>query len=70
MPSSIRLIAADRTLLSELLAQSQAEGFDHVRRLIDHWADASNRFDRPGESLFGAFVNDSIAGVGCLNRDP
>lgn len=53
-----------------LLRESCAEGFDHVRRLIAHWEDGSNRFERLGEKLFGAFHEDALIGVGGLNIDP
>ena len=41
-----------------------------VRRLVDEWRDGSNRFDRPGEALFGAWLDAQLVGVGGLNIDP
>jgi GNAT superfamily N-acetyltransferase len=63
-------IEGDDSRLGALLGESQAEGYDHIRRLIDHWADGANRFDGPGEALFGVFCGGVLAGVGGLNHDP
>jgi len=41
-----------------------------VRRLVDEWRDGSNRFDRPGEALFGAWLDGRLVGVCGLNVDP
>ena len=41
-----------------------------VRRLVDEWRDGSNRFDRPGEAVFGAWVEGRLVGVCGLNIDP
>jgi GNAT superfamily N-acetyltransferase len=53
-----------------LLQDSQVEGHNLVKRLVDEWNDGSNRFDRPGESIFEARVGSRLAAVGGLNRDP
>jgi GNAT superfamily N-acetyltransferase len=54
----------------ELLADSEASGSRIVRRLVDEWADGTNRFDRPGEALFAAWVAGRLVGVCGLNVDP
>ena len=54
----------------DLLADSEAVGSRIVRRLVDEWADRTNRFDRPGEALFGAWVGGQLVGVCGLNVDP
>jgi ribosomal protein S18 acetylase RimI-like enzyme len=36
-----------------LIAESEQQGLRFVRRLADEWASGANRFDRPGEALFG-----------------
>ena len=54
----------------DLLADSEAAGSRIVRRLIDDWADRTNRFDRPGEALFGAWAGGRLVGVCGLNVDP
>lgn len=42
--------------LSALLAEGEQAGSRIVGRLVDEWARGVNRFDRPGEALFGAWV--------------
>jgi GNAT superfamily N-acetyltransferase len=54
----------------DLLADSEASGSRIVRRLVDEWADRTNRFDRPGEALFGAWAGGRLVGVCGLNVDP
>mgnify|MGYP001954527952 CR=1 FL=1 len=39
--------------MEPLLAESRAEGHHFVDRLVDDFMDGSNRFDQPGEALFG-----------------
>jgi GNAT superfamily N-acetyltransferase len=41
-----------------------------VRRLAEDWATGRNRFDRPGEALFGALTDGHLVGVCGLNVDP
>src|SRR5947209_17682817 len=56
--------------LAELVAESERGGWRFVRRLADEWADGTNRFDRPGEALFGARAGGRLVGVCGLNIDP
>lgn len=56
--------------VDELLTDSAAAGSRIVRRLIDDWAAGANRFDRPGEALFGASIAGRLVGVCGLNVDP
>jgi GNAT superfamily N-acetyltransferase len=65
---TLRDLPPDR--MRELLADSDAAGSRIVRRLVDEWIDGSNRFDRPGEALFGASVAGQLVGVCGLNVDP
>jgi GNAT superfamily N-acetyltransferase len=51
-------------------AEAAGEGYRHIERLAREWADASERFDKPGEALFAAFVEGELAGVGGLTREP
>jgi GNAT superfamily N-acetyltransferase len=53
-----------------LIAESERAGFRFVRRLADEWADGVNRFDKPGEALFAAWVGGQLVGVCGLNVDP
>lgn len=61
-------LPADR--VRDLLADSEATGSRIVRRLVDGWVDHTNRFDRPGEALFGAWTGGRLVGVCGLNVDP
>ena len=56
--------------LAMLVAESEQAGLSLVRRLVDEWRDGTNRFDRPGEALFGASIDGSLVGVGGLTIDP
>src|SRR5882672_1598423 len=61
-------VSPDR--VGDLLVDSEAAGSRIVRRLMDEWADGTNRFERPGESLFAAWVVGRLVGVCGLNVDP
>ncbi|GGD87081.1 GNAT family N-acetyltransferase [Paenibacillus nasutitermitis] len=55
--------------LTALLHQSMAEGYRHISRLVNDYADDSNRFDRLGEALFVAIRSGSVIAVGGLNME-
>ncbi|MGH7306453.1 MAG: GNAT family N-acetyltransferase [Candidatus Rokuibacteriota bacterium] len=57
-------------LVRDLLVDSEAAGSRIVRRLVEEWADRTNRFDRPGEALFAASVAGRLVGVSGLTVDP
>ena len=44
-----------------LVSESEAAGLRLVRRLLDGWHDGTNRFDRPGEALFGACATSTCS---------
>src|SRR5262245_61827698 len=70
-PASIEALpelSIDR--VRELLVDSEAVGSRIVRRLVDDWAAGANRFDRPGEALFGASMAGRLVGMCGLNVDP
>ena len=56
--------------VAELVADAEATGARFIRRLVSEWHDGSNRFDRRGEALFGAWLDNRLAGVCGLNIDP
>lgn len=58
---TLRELPPDR--VRDLLADSEAAGSRIARRLVDEWADRTNRFDRPGEALFGAWAGGRLVGV-------
>lgn len=55
--------------LARLTQASQTEGFSFVARLAAEYASGANRFEQPGEALFGAYDSE-LLGVCGLNRDP
>lgn len=69
-PSIVRLRELPEGDLAPLLAASESEGFRFVRRVLDEWRSGINRFANPGEALFGAFCDGTLAGVCGLMRDP
>jgi ribosomal protein S18 acetylase RimI-like enzyme len=56
--------------MSALVAESERAGLGFVRRLAEDWARGLNRFDRAGETLFGAWLASRLVGVCGLNIDP
>ena len=67
---AIRLEPLPLADLEPLVQESLAQGLIFVERLAAEYADGSNRFDRPGEALFGVYSGPSLIAVGGLNRDP
>lgn len=65
-----RLVELTPDRVEALLAESEAAGSRIVRRLVDEWADGTNRFDRSGEAAFGAWAAGRLVGVCGLNVDP
>jgi GNAT superfamily N-acetyltransferase len=65
-----RLTDLASALIAELLSESESFGSRIVRRLVEEWGNGTNRFDRPGEALFGAWINGRLVGVCGLNVDP
>lgn len=67
----IRLLSEfPKSELAPLLAESEAQGFRLLRRLVDDYESGSNCFDRAGECLIGAFHEGALVGIGGLNIDP
>jgi GNAT superfamily N-acetyltransferase len=56
--------------IEALCAEAAGEGFRFMRRLVAEWRDGTNRFDRAGEVLLGAFDGGALVGLCGLNRDP
>ncbi|KAA0698679.1 N-acetyltransferase [Neorhizobium sp. P12A] len=53
----------DVTLLA---SAAEREGYEHIRRLVDEWADGLNRFSRRGERLLVAFEENDVVAIGGL----
>ena len=54
----------------ELLAESERGGFGMLERLRAEWVNGTNRFERRGEILVGAFEDERLIGAGGRNVDP
>ena len=53
--------------IGDLLSESEGAGLRMVRRLVHEWETGTNRFDKPGEALFGAWLDGRLVGVCGLN---
>ncbi len=53
-----------------LAADAREEGHRFLDRMAADWQAGTNRFDRPGEMVIGAWVGDTLAGVLGRNIDP
>lgn len=67
---SIRKLEQLPEQILALEAQAVAEGFRFLTRLITEWENHANRFDQPGESLWGVFFQGQLIAIGGLSRDP
>jgi len=67
---SIRKVTLPLDGLDALTAESVAQGYEFLLRLQAEWDSGANRFDGPGEGLFGAFDGPTVIAIGGLNRDP
>lgn len=56
--------------LEQMRVEALQEGFLFVERLCEEWDKGNNRFNEPGEKLFGCMDNAELVGIGGLNRDP
>ena len=63
-----RIADLDLVQMAPLVAASRKEGFRFIARLWDDWAKGTNRFDQPGEALFGLVDEAHLVGVGGINR--
>jgi GNAT superfamily N-acetyltransferase len=52
-----------------LRIEAASEGFNHIETLWAQWQDGSKRFERPGEMLAAAYVDDVLAGIGGVTED-
>ena len=67
---AIRQLSALPSDILILEAEAMAGGFRFLTRLVADWENGSNRFDRPGECLLGAFCNGQLIAIGGLSYDP
>jgi GNAT superfamily N-acetyltransferase len=67
---SIRKIVLPVPGLERLQSEARDEGYDFIETLVDEWASARNRFDAPGEALYGHLDQGLLVALGGLNCDP
>lgn len=63
-----RLTTLDPSRIDELLSAGRREGFLFLERLREEWQNGSNRFNKPGEALFGLSVDGELVAIGGINR--
>lgn len=63
----LSLDLADVPLLGE---HASREGIRFLQRLEAEWTAEVNRFDRPGEVLLGAHLEQRLVGIAGLNQEP
>ncbi|WP_245903212.1 GNAT family N-acetyltransferase [Humitalea rosea] len=56
--------------LDILANAARAEGFRALDVLAEEFASGTNRFDGPGEALFGAYRDGALVGIGGVCGDP
>lgn len=66
----VEVVGALPAGLASLAEQARREGHGHLDRLIADWNSGAMRFDRPGEALLAAFLDDELVGIGGLTMEP
>jgi GNAT superfamily N-acetyltransferase len=56
--------------MGALEAEAREQGYDFICTLVEEWGSGKNRFDGPGEALYGCFENEGLIAVGALSCDP
>lgn len=57
-------------MVSDLIHSARQEGYLFVQRTLDDWVNGTNKFNCPGEQLYGLMVKNELIGIGGLNIDP
>jgi GNAT superfamily N-acetyltransferase len=65
-----RVIDALPAGFEALRAEARAEGHGMLDTLAAEWSSGAMRFNRPGEMLLASYVDDALAGIGGLTREP
>jgi GNAT superfamily N-acetyltransferase len=60
----------DGEAFAALAADARAEGHRFLERMAAEWQAGTNRFDRPGERVLGAWVGGTLAGLIARGIDP
>lgn len=66
----VRLKQLPRDDLQPLLAESRAQGYEFIDRLVTEYVNGSNQFQKSGEGLYGIYCKQQLIAIGGLNRDP
>ncbi|STT34850.1 putative acyltransferase [Klebsiella pneumoniae] len=61
-PLLIAATTPDAPGFAALRIESLEQHFNMLRRLAENWQSGKNRFNAPGETLLGAFVNHQLVG--------
>ncbi|KAA2240325.1 GNAT family N-acetyltransferase [Chitinophaga agrisoli] len=56
--------------LHSMINESKHLGYNFLQRTIDDWNTGANKFNKPGENLWGLFLKKDLIGIGGLNIDP
>jgi len=57
--------------ITHLVKESKEEGFRFLERLVNDYENGTNKFNKPGESLYGLFNKEGVLiAIGGLNIDP
>lgn len=57
--------------VSQLVAESEEEGYRFLTRLVNDYEDGSNTFNKDGEALFGVWEgSDKLVAIGGINQNP
>lgn len=63
-------VTPDAVGFDALRLESERQGHRMLLRFAENWRDGTNRFDRPGEQVVGAYVEGRLIGLCGRNRDP
>lgn len=56
--------------LERLSEEALSENHSFVKRAVDEWKNGINSFSKPGEKLWGIFIDNKCIAIGGLNQDP
>lgn len=56
--------------IEHLQTEAFEEGFHFIEKLCRDWQTGRNRFNAPGEKLYGCIDQATLVAIGGLNRDP
>jgi GNAT superfamily N-acetyltransferase len=52
-----------------LRTEAAADGIRNMGVLVADWQSGKERYDKPGEALFGAFDGERLVGIGCVKQE-